>query len=217
MDDKQASAAVAHSIDKLDGTLRLPITPIYDESGKLIAAQRSKQVSTDEPAPTDPRTTTLNPTPSDTVVPAPEQKFFNERDTEFLSERMKKDRVEAWAEPDAHNPVTFSKAWIQFIGASINRQVLTVVMATKRHLAERDAKIEEARNFTNRRADQLASRIDAAEKQIHDRDARIDDLTRGCAKQALTVESLERRASRQAEHLRHLEDRMQSIEKSGGR
>ena len=84
----------------------------------------------------------VNPIPPVRVVPVPgEQKFFETRDIERMTKRLEDARVEAWAGPGANNPVAFNEAWIEFLADSINEQVRMVAQATKRHLAERDARI----------------------------------------------------------------------------
>jgi hypothetical protein len=84
----------------------------------------------------------VNPIPPVRVVPVPgEQKFFETRDIERMTNRLEDARVEAWAGPGANNPVAFNEAWIEFLADSINEQVRMVAQATKRHLAERDARI----------------------------------------------------------------------------
>jgi len=85
----------------------------------------------------------------------PEQKFFEERDIELVTKRLEDDRAEAWAEPGANEPVVFTKAWIRFLGDSINQQVRLVATATKRHLAERDARISALQAALDVRDDQV--------------------------------------------------------------
>jgi uncharacterized protein (DUF3084 family) len=62
-----------------------------------------------------------------------------------------------------------------------------------------------------------AAVANATKKHFAERDAQINDMVHRCAKMAETVNSLERRSSRQAEHLATLESKVKRLEHGGGR
>lgn len=109
-------------------------------------------------------------------------------DTEALKIEFARALEDTFRDPEAKEPAVFNRGWITYLAATI--QIVA------KSIADRTVQLHDEQAATIRG---LVSRLDAADKELAD--MRADALA-----------SLERRASRHAEHLARLEDRTRKLE-----
>ena len=80
----------------------------------------------------------VNPIPPVRVIPVPDQALFADEDFRALERRIEAARKGG---ADSQRAIQFNKGWLDLLRAAITESSRMVALATKRHLAERDARI----------------------------------------------------------------------------